>query len=136
MTERLRVSSGGPWEDRVGYSRAVRVGDQVWVSGSTGTQPDGSIAESAGAQTRAALDTIELALHKAGASIADVVRVRSYVVDITEWEAIADALRERFGAVRPAMTMVEVARLISPEQRIEIEVDAVIGSAATAPPEG
>jgi enamine deaminase RidA (YjgF/YER057c/UK114 family) len=129
MTERLRVSSGGPWEDRVGYSRAVCVGDQVWVSGSTGTQPDGSIAEGAGAQTRAALDTVERALHEAGASIADVVRVRNYVVDITEWEEVADALRERFGTVRPAMTMVEVTRLISPAQRIEIEVDAVVGSA-------
>jgi len=129
MTERLRVSSGGPWEERVGYSRAVRVGDHVWVSGSTGTQPDGSIAESAGAQTRAALDTVERALREAGASIAEVVRVRNYVVDITEWEEVADALRERFGTVRPAMTMVEVTRLISPAQRIEIEVDAVVGSA-------
>jgi enamine deaminase RidA (YjgF/YER057c/UK114 family) len=129
MTERLRVSSGGPWEERVGYSRAVRVGDHVWVSGSTGTRPDGSIAGSAGAQTRAALDTVERALREAGASIAEVVRVRNYVVDITEWEEVADALRERFGTVRPAMTMVEVTRLISPAQRIEIEVDAVVGSA-------
>lgn len=126
---RTRVSSGGPWEERVGYSRAVRVGDRVWTAGTTGTHPDGTIPEGAGAQTRHALDTIERALVDAGASIDDVVVTRTYVVDIDEWEAVAAALKERFGEVRPAMTMVEVSRLMAPEHRVEIEVEAVIGSA-------
>lgn len=125
---RLRVSSGGPWEERVGYSRAVRVGDHVWVSGTTGTQPDGSIPEGAEGQARLALDTIERALIDAGAAIADVVAARIYVVDINEWERVGDALRDRFGDVRPAMSMVEVSRLMAPEHRVEIEVEAVVSS--------
>lgn len=128
MTDRQRVSSGGPFEDRVGYSRAVRVGDRVWVSGSTGTRPDGTILEGVGAQARLALDIIEAALREAGASISDVVMARSYVIDIDEWEQVADALRERFDEVRPAMTMVEVSRLLAPEHRVEIEVEAVVSS--------
>ncbi|MBT5773107.1 MAG: RidA family protein [Dehalococcoidia bacterium] len=129
MTRRTRISSGGPFEDRVGYSRAVRTGDHVYVSGSTATQPDGTIPHDIEAQTRATLDTIEAALTEAGATIGDVVRVRNYVTNIDEWEQIAVALRERFDTVRPAMTMVEVSRLIAPELRIEIEVEAIIGSA-------
>ena len=129
MTKRTCISSGGPWEDRVGYSRAVRDGDHAYVSGTTATQPDATIPEGAGAQTRATLDTIEAALSEAGATIEDVVRVRNYVTNIAEWEQIAVALRERFANARPAMTMVEVARLIDPEQLIEIEVEAIIGSA-------
>ena len=129
MTGRTRISSGGPWEDRVGYSRAVRVDDRVFVAGTTGTQPDGTTPHDIEAQTRQTLDTIEAALTEAGASIQDVVVVRNYVTNIEEWEQIAVALRERFHAVRPAMTMVEVSRLIAPEQRIEIEVEAIIGSA-------
>ncbi len=125
---RQRVSSGGPWEERVGYSRAVRVGDHVWVAGTTGTHPDGTIPEGAGPQARHALDTIERALIDAGASVADVVVTRTYVVDIDEWEQVAEALKERFGAVRPAMTMVEVSRLMAPEHRVEIEVEAVVSS--------
>lgn len=126
---RTRVSSGGPWEARVGYSRAVRVGDHVWVAGTTGTRPDGTIPEGVGPQARLALDTIEQALIEAGASIADVVVSRTYVVDIDEWEAVADQLRERFSDVRPAMTMVEVSRLMAPEHLVEIEVEAVVSSA-------
>jgi len=128
VSERTRVSSGGPWEDRVGYSRAVRVGDRVWVSGTTGTQNDGTVPTGTEAQARLALDTIEQALIEAGASIADVVAVRTYVIDINEWERVADALRDRFNDVRPAMTMVEVARLLLPAHRVEIEVEAAISS--------
>jgi enamine deaminase RidA (YjgF/YER057c/UK114 family) len=127
---RTRVSSGGPWEARVGYSRAVRVGDRVWVAGTTGTQPDGTIPDGVGPQARLALDTIEQALTDAGASIGDVVVSRTYVVDIEEWESVGDALRERFGDVRPAMTMVEVSRLMAPEHLVEIEVEAVVSSDA------
>lgn len=125
---RTRISSGGPWEDRVGYSRAIRVGDHVWVAGTTGTRPDGSVPDDLGAQARLALDTIEQALNDAGAAISDVVATRTYVVDIDEWEAVADALRDRFDAVRPAMTLVEVSRLMAPEHLVEIEVEAVISS--------
>ena len=126
MTERLRISSGGPFEERVGYSRAIRVGKHIAVSGSTAVRPDGSIPEGAEAQTRQTLDTIEAALSEAGATIADVVRVQNYVTNIDQWEQFAVALRERFHDVRPAMTMVEVSRLIAPEMLIEIEVAAII----------
>jgi enamine deaminase RidA (YjgF/YER057c/UK114 family) len=127
---RQRISSGGPWETKIGYSRAVRVGDHIWVSGTTGTTPDGHIPPGALSQTRLALDTIETALTAAGASAADVVAVRIYVTEIGRWEQIALALHERFGAARPAMSMVEVSRLIRPEHLVEIEVEAVAGSAA------
>lgn len=129
MDGRLRVSSGGPWEDRIGYSRAVRVGDRVWVSGTTGTRADGSVPEGVQAQTRLALDTIEAALREAGASCDEAVRVRIFVTDIEEWQVVGALLHGRFGRAKPAMTMVEVARLIDPAHRIEIEVEAVAGSA-------
>lgn len=129
MAGRQRISSGGPWEDRIGYSRAVRVGDLVWVSGCTGTRPDGTVPDTTIEQARVALDLIDRALLDAGSGIEDVVRARIYVTDIEEWESLADALVERFGTVKPAMTMLQVARLILPEHRIEIEVEAVIGSA-------
>ena len=125
---RTLVSSGGPWEDRVGYSRAVRVDNNVWVSGTTGTRPDGTIPDGTEAQARLALDTIEQALVDVGASIGDVVAVRIYVVDIEEWERVGDALRDRFGDVRPAMAMVEVSRLLATGHRVEIEVEAAISS--------
>lgn len=132
MTEppRTRVSSGGPWEDLIGYSRATRVGDHVWVSGCTGTTPEGHVPPGALSQARLALDIVEAALAQAGSSLGDVVVARVYVTEIGRWEQIATALRERFGAVRPAMTMVEVSRLIRPEHLVEIEVEAVVGSAA------
>lgn len=113
----------------MGYSRAVRVGDCVWVSGCTGTRPDGTVPETTIEQARVALDLIDRALLDAGSGIEDVVRARIYVTDIEEWESLAGTLVERFGTVKPAMTLVQVARLILPEHRIEIEVDAVIGSA-------
>jgi enamine deaminase RidA (YjgF/YER057c/UK114 family) len=127
---RRRISSGGPYEARIGYSRAVRVGDRVWVSGTTGTLPDGMIPASPAAQAQLALETIAAALAEAGASLGDVVRARIFVVDASEWEAMVPAVRAAFGEARPAMTMVRVAGLIDPRHRVEIEVDAVVGSAS------
>jgi enamine deaminase RidA (YjgF/YER057c/UK114 family) len=129
VTPRQRITSGGPWEDRVGYSRAVRVGDHIWVSGCTGTHADGTVPAGVLEQARLALETIDRALTEAGSGIADVVSVRVYVTDIEEWELAADALLERLDVVRPAMTMLQVARLILPAHRIEIEVEAIAGSA-------
>jgi enamine deaminase RidA (YjgF/YER057c/UK114 family) len=126
---RVRISSGGPWEARVGYSRAVRAGDRVWVSGTTGTAHDGTVPPGMGAQAHLALDTIEHALREAGSSPDEAVCVRIYVTDIEQWEAVAGQLRSRFGRARPAMTMVQVARLMLPEHLVEIEVEAVVGSA-------
>ena len=124
---RQRVSSGASWEGRVGYSRAVRVGNRVWVSGTTGTRPDGTVPDGADAQATLALDTIVAALNELGANTDDVVAVRNYVIDIErDWEAIGDALRARFGAVRPAITMVQVARLMLPAHLVEIELEAVV----------
>lgn len=129
MAPRTRISSGGPYEERIGYSRAVRVGDRVWVSGTTGTHADGTIPDGAEAQAQLALETIARALTDAGAAIADVVAARFFVVDLADWELVVPAVRAAFGEVRPAMTMVRVAGLIDTRHRIEIEVEAVVGSA-------
>ena len=125
--ERLRISSGSPWEPRVGYCRAVRAGPFVYVSGTTGTDASGgAVSADAYAQAKQALERIVEALHKVGARADDVVRTRMYVTDITQWDAIGRAHAEVFGHVPPASTMIEVRSLISPDMVVEIEADAVV----------
>lgn len=125
--ERLRVSDDTKWEPVVGYSRAVRVGDTVRVSGTTATDDDGAIVapDDAGRQAAVALENVESALERAGASADDVVRTRTYVEDIEDWRAVGEAHAAVFGDVRPATTLVEVSRLVD-EALVEIEAEAVV----------
>lgn len=124
-----RVSTGTPWEQQVGYARAVRAGPFVRVSGTTATDENGELvgAGDAYAQTRRALRNVERALKEAGAGLSDVVRTRIYVTDIGRWREVGRAHREAFGDAPPATSMVEVSRLIDPEMLVEIEAEAYTG---------
>jgi enamine deaminase RidA (YjgF/YER057c/UK114 family) len=126
--DRQLISSGGPWEARIGYSRAVRVNNHIHVSGTTAVRSDGTIAapDDPYAQTIQALKNIETALQAAGGSLADVVRTRIYVTNMDHSSEIGRAHGELMGGIRPAATMVEVSRLISPDMLVEIEAEAVV----------
>jgi enamine deaminase RidA (YjgF/YER057c/UK114 family) len=128
MSKRQNISSGAQWEDIVGYSRAVRIGNIVEVAGTTAVDESGQVVggDDPAAQTRFILQKIEKALHKAGATLDDVIRTRVFVTDISCWEAIGRAHGEFFHTIKPASSMIEIKALISPELLVEIEATAVI----------
>ncbi|MCU0481385.1 MAG: RidA family protein [Anaerolineae bacterium] len=128
MNNRQNITTGTQWEEIVGYSRAVRVGDWVSVSGTTAVDETGAVVGvgDMGAQTRFIIQKIEKALIACGASLSDVIRTRIFVTDISQWETVGRVHGEFFGAIKPASTMVEIKALISPELLVEIEVDAIV----------
>lgn len=129
--QRKNVSSGTRWELILGYSRVVRLGDSVYVSGTTATDKEGNIVGVANpyAQTIQVIKNIQTALQAAGASLKDVVRTRMYVTDINNWKKVGQAHAEFFKQIRPASTLVEVSRLINPEILVEMEVDGIVNTA-------
>jgi enamine deaminase RidA (YjgF/YER057c/UK114 family) len=129
---RQNVSSGGKWEATVGYSRAVRVGNLVFVAGTTAANPDGVTSGDAYAQTRRIFEIIRDALERSGASLEDVVRTRMFVKNIADADEIGRAHGEIFGRIRPVATMVEVSRFVAPDMLVEIEVDAVVTGDSTS----
>ena len=124
---RINISSGTEWENKVGYSRAVKSGNQIFVSGTTGVDEYGEVVGKGEVylQSRQCMLNIEKALKEAGATLKDVVRTRTFITDIGQWEEFGKAHQEFFGAIKPAATLVEVSRLIHPDLLVEIEVDAV-----------
>jgi enamine deaminase RidA (YjgF/YER057c/UK114 family) len=125
---RETVSTGSPWEPKMGYSRAVRIGSTIAVSGTVGREADGTFSASLRRQAERSLEIISDALKKLGASPEDVIRTRVYVVDAKRWEEVAEVHGKMFGSIRPACTLVQVARLIEDEVLIEIEADAIVQS--------
>ena len=124
------VSTGTVWEDMAGYARAVRVGDHIYVSGTTATGPDGLVGgDDPAAQARFVIDKIERAINDLGGRLDDVVRTRVFISDVAHWEPVARVHGERFAAIRPANTLVE-AKLVGPDYLVEIEADAIIGAGA------
>ena len=132
--KRLNISTGGTWEPIIGYSRAVRVGNVVYVSGTTATDAKGAIVGVGNPyqQTKQALTNISAALERAGARMEDVVRTRLFVTRISEWEQIGRAHGEFFGKIRPTTAMIEISRLVSPDMLVEIEAEAIIGARASS----
>lgn len=128
MGQRQNIDSGTRWEAMAGYSRAVRIGNTIWVSGTTATDPQGNVVGPGDARAQALyiFEKIGRALHEAGASLSDVVRTRIFITDIRQWEAVAQAHGEVFGAIRPANTLVQVSALVGEEYLVEIEADAVV----------
>ena len=132
VTDRQLISSGGPWELIVGYSRAVRVGDRVFVAGTAPQWPDDAVDPDPAVQARRCFEIIGAALEQAGATFADVVRTRVYLVDSADFEAVSGVHGEHFHDIRPANTTVVVKALLNPAWKVEIEVEAVIGASVPA----
>ncbi len=126
MSSRQLISSGSKWEPVIGYSRAVRVGNHVFIAGTTASSPEGAVGETAAEQTREILTRLTAVLEEAGANLADVVRTRMYLTSIDDFDAVGAVHGEFFGEIRPAATAVEVSALVERDLLIEIEIDAVI----------